>query len=65
MMDKTLLEQQLSQLPLYTYHFITPEDLEFSDRIRWICQHECPMYDRTWACPPGVGPVAECKVKCQ
>ena len=65
MMDKALLEEQLSQLPLYTYHFITPEELEFNQRIRWICQHECPMYGKSWACPPGVGEVAECEKKCK
>ena len=65
MMDKARLEEQLSQLPLYTYHFISPEDLDFSDRIRWICQHECPMYGKTWACPPGVGEVADCEKKCR
>ena len=64
-MDKALLESQLAELPLYTYHFISPEDLEFSDRIRWICEHECPMYGKTWACPPGVGPVRECEAKCR
>ena len=64
-MDKHLLEEQLSQLPLYTYHFITPEELEFNQRIRWICQHECPMYGKSWACPPGVGEVAECEKKCK
>ena len=65
MMDREKLEEQLSQLPLYTYHFITPEDLEFNDRIRWICQHECPMYGKSWACPPAVGEVAECERKCK
>ena len=65
MINQELLEEQLSQLPLYTYHFITPNELEFSDRIRWICQHECPMYGTTWACPPGVGEVAECEQKCK
>ena len=64
-MDKALLESQLAELPLYTYHFLCPEDLEFSDRIRWICEHECPMYGKTWACPPGVGPVSECEAKCK
>ena len=65
MMDKEKLEEQLVQLPLYTYHFITPEDLEFNDRIRWICQNECPMYGKSWACPPAVGEVAECEKKCK
>jgi len=63
-MDMTLLETQLAELPLYGYFFIDPKELEFSDRIRWICEHECPMYGKTWACPPGVGSVESCKAKC-
>ena len=63
-MDKILLEQQLSELPLYTYFYITPEQLEFSDRIRYICEAECPRYGKSWACPPGVGSVEACKAKC-
>ena len=64
MINKELLEAKLSELPLYIYAFIDPKGLEFSDRIRWICEHECPMYGKSWACPPGVGCVAECKGKC-
>lgn len=64
-MNRANLEEKLSALPLYIYDFIDPAGLEFSDRIRWICQHECPMYGKTWACPPGVGPVESCKEKCR
>ena len=64
MMDKNTLEAQLSQLPLYTYFYTDPKSIEFSDRIRYICQAECPMYGRTWACPPAVGEVSACKEKC-
>ena len=63
MMDMTLLEAQLAELPLFGYYSIDPRELEFSDRIRWICEHECPMCGRTWACPPGVGSVQQCKEK--
>ena len=63
-MDMELLESQLAELPLYGYFNIDPKSLEFSDRIRWICEHECPMYNRTWACPPAVGAVAQCREKC-
>ncbi len=63
-MNRELLEEKLAELPLYIYDFIDPRELEFSDRIRWICQNECPMYGRSWACPPGVGSVEECKGKC-
>ncbi len=64
MVNKALLEQQLAQLPLYTYGYIDPMALEFSQRVRWICQQECPMYGKTWACPPGVGTVLQCQAKC-
>ena len=64
-MDWNALEQQLQELPLYGYFDIDPKKLEFSDRIRWICQNECPMYGQTWACPPGVGCVEKCKEKCR
>ena len=63
-MNRERLEEQLAELPLYLYDFLDPKELEFSDRIRWICQHECPMYGKTWACPPGVGSVESCREKC-
>ncbi len=63
-MDKRKLEARLADLPLYTYAFLKPEDLEFSDRIRYICQSDCPMYGKSWACPPGVGEVSTCKARC-
>ncbi len=63
-MNKELLEQQLMELPLYVYFYIDPKSLEFSDRIRWICRNECPMYGKSWACPPGVGSVESCAEKC-
>ena len=65
MMDKVVLEEALNELPLYLYQFIDPRQLEFSQRIRWICEHECPMYGKSWACPPGVGEVTECEGKCK
>lgn len=64
MLNRELLEERLAELPLYTYAYLEPETLEFSERIRWICEHDCPMYGKSWACPPGVGSVAECRGKC-
>lgn len=63
-MDRDELSRQLAELPLYAYEFIDPEKLEFTPRVRWICEHECPMYGETWACPPGVGTVEACKARC-
>ncbi len=63
-MNRELLDEKLSELPLYLYDLIDPRELEFNDRIRYICEHDCPMYGSSWACPPGTGSVASCKAKC-
>lgn len=63
-MNRERIENALAELPLYGYFWISPGDLEYSQRIRWICQNECPMYGKTWACPPGVGSVEECQKRC-
>ena len=65
MIDREKLENALAELPLYLYHFFSPEELEFSQRIRWICENECPMYGKSWACPPGVGEVCACEKTCR
>ena len=64
-MNREQLEAQLAELPLYQYAFIRTDELCFSERIRWICEHECPMYAKTWACPPAVGSVADCEARCR
>ncbi len=64
MIDREKLEAQLSALPLYFYNYIDPKKLEFSQRIRYICSAECPMYNKTHACPPAVGEVELCRTKC-
>ena len=63
-MNQALLEQRLAELPLYSYFFTSPSQLEFSPRVRWICEHECGQYGQSWACPPGVGTVEECQAHC-
>ena len=63
-MNFAAIEEKLAQLPLFSYHFFSPKELEFTQRIRWICRNECPMYGKSWACPPGVGTVEECKARC-
>ena len=64
MIDKAAIEQQLAELPLFQYDWITTSELVFSERVRYICQTQCPMYNTTWACPPAVGTVEECKARC-
>ena len=63
-MNRKQLEKQLASLPLLAYGFLEPGELDFTPRVRAVCAGECPMYGKSWACPPGVGTVAECRAKC-
>lgn len=64
MSDRTELERQLAELPLYQYEFLKTDELTFTERVRDICHSECPMYNRSWACPPAVGTVEACRARC-
>jgi len=64
-MDRVRVEARLAELPILQYEFITTAELHFSERVRHICETECPMYGQTWACPPGVGSVPDCVARCQ
>ena len=64
MLNREILENQLAEFPLFAYGFLDPKTLDFTQRVRHICQSECPMYGKSWACPPAVGSVEECKGKC-
>ena len=65
MMDINKLEERLAELPLFGYFFLDPQELEFTSRVRWVCEQECPRFGQTWACPPGVGTLEACRRKCQ
>ena len=49
MLNRALLENQLAEFPLFAYGFIDPATLDFTQRVRYICSTECPMYGKTWA----------------
>lgn len=55
-MDYEKLEAGLCQLPLCQYEFIDTSELTFSERIRTVCEDQCPMYNKSWACPRRWGP---------
>ena len=63
-MNREKIVSALAELPILQYEFFSPEALCFSERVRQICRAECPMYGKTWACPPGVGSVDACREKC-
>ena len=64
-MNQERLEARLAELPLYEYAFLSPEELTFTERVRVVCREECPMYNKSWACPPAVGEVSECIARCR
>ena len=58
------IEQQILDLPIVQYAWLSEEDIPFSDHVREICRKECPRYGKSWSCPPGVGTVKECQERC-
>lgn len=58
------IEKQILELPLMQYEWLKPSELTFKQEVRQICRQECPMYGKSWSCPPAVGTVEECKGKC-
>lgn len=52
------------ELGIHQFAFLKTADLIFSDGVRKLCEmNSCGQYGKTWACPPGVGTVEECKAK--
>ncbi len=58
------IETIISQYPVIQYAFCSTAELEFSEKVRSICQNECERFGKSWSCPPGVGSVASCREKC-
>jgi len=50
--------------PIYQYGFFSTEELVFSENVRYICRTECPMYEKSWSCPPACGTIEECREAC-
>ncbi len=60
-----IIESKLLELPLMQYEWILPSELTFKEEVRQICKQECPMYGKSWSCPPAVGTVEECRRCCE
>ncbi len=61
---RKLVEESLQELPVVQYAWLSEEEIPFSDRVREICESECPRCGTSWSCPPGVGTVEECRNRC-
>ncbi|MDR1612984.1 MAG: DUF2284 domain-containing protein [Planctomycetota bacterium] len=50
---------------VFQYGVIGTPDIDFSEEVRKMCEaNVCRKYAATWACPPAVGTVDECRAKC-
>lgn len=60
------LEQQLKEAGFFQYGTADTADIRFSQEVRAMCEvNTCRKYGTTWACPPAVGTVEECKERIQ
>lgn len=58
------VKKEIAALPIVQYAFFDTNELTFSDKVRYICKTECPMYNKTYSCPEAVGSVEECREYC-
>ena len=63
-MDRKAFEEQLCELPIVQYEFFETSELTFTPRVRQVCETDCDRYGTSWACPPAVGTVEECRERC-
>lgn len=50
----------------YDCGIVNTADVKFRQEIRQMCEvNTCRMYGKTWACPPAVGTVEECRERVQ
>ena len=64
-MNTEVIETKIVEFPVCEYAFIDINDLDFPERVRYICEHECPQYGKSWSCPPATGTVEECRERCK
>jgi predicted metal-binding protein len=59
------IQSDIDRLSIHEYAFMNSIDVVFLEEVRKICkQNRCGLYGRSWACPPAVGSLEECKAWC-
>ncbi|MBQ8638970.1 MAG: DUF2284 domain-containing protein [Lachnospiraceae bacterium] len=62
--DETF-ESKLECIGITSFGYVRTADLHFFEEIRAICAgNQCRNYGKTWACPPAVGTLEECRSQC-
>lgn len=56
------IEKSAAESGLLEYGCVPVENLKFYEEVRAICQgNTCRNYAASWACPPAIGTLAQCK----
>ncbi|SHI23168.1 Predicted metal-binding protein [Sporobacter termitidis DSM 10068] len=61
---KGIIEGFIYDYPVCEFYYLEPRNLIFSDKVRYICEHECPHYGQSWACPPAIDAIDHCIEEC-
>jgi len=57
--------EKLLTLGVTAYGCISTKQIVFSEEVRRLCAgNQCRNFGKTWACPPAVGTVEECRKQC-
>lgn len=60
------LEHILTEAGVYQYGRVDTADIRFLQEVRGMCEaNTCRQYGKTWACPPAIGTVEECRARVQ
>ena len=52
----------LEGIGIFQYGYIDPSEIIFREEIQDICRsNACRVYGKTWACPPAIGGIEECR----
>ena len=58
--------EQLEELGFDRFGVIKTEDVCFSPEVRKMCEvNRCGRYGTSWACPPAIGTLEECMLRCK
>ena len=60
------LEHILTEAGVYQFGRVDTADIRFLQEVRGMCEaNTCRQYGKTWACPPAIGTVEECRARVQ
>mgnify|MGYP001286111530 CR=1 FL=1 len=63
--DFFLTPERMAELGVWQYGSVPTDKIPFSEAARKMCEDNvCRSYGTSWACPPAVGTVAECRERC-